>query len=605
MGTMKAKALPARNEIADEFKWKITDIYPSDQAWHDDYALLKDMIPQLQQYRGQLNSAENLLQCLRLRDELGIKFDKLAVYAMMAKDQDNTNPVYQELHEMVHTIGTVINTALAYIEPEILALPEAEVRQWLDENTDLKVYAHYLDNLLRTKPHTLPTEQEELLASAGEMAYSASNIFRMFNNADLKFPTIKDENGEDVELTHGRYIRFLESKKREVREAAFKALYSTYGQWKNTLAATYIAAVKSASFFAKARKYDSTLAAALDSENIPPEVYDNLIKTIHDHLPLFHRYIKLRKRLLQLDELHMYDMYVPIVKEVEMEVTPDEAKEMVKEGLRPLGETYLKDLSTGLSEGWIDWFENKGKTSGAYSTGVYGVHPFVLMNYENNIDNMFTLAHEMGHAMHSYYSDLHQDYINSQYTIFVAEVASTVNECLVMNDLLAKTEDKKQKMYLLNHYLEEFRGTVFRQTMFAEFEKIVHERIGQGNPMTAESLSKIYYELNQKYFGPDVAVDPEIALEWARIPHFYRPFYVYKYATGFSAAVALSQQILEEKDAAVERYMQFLSSGGSDYPINLLKRAGVDMTTPEPIKKAMEVFSSLLEQMETLAEEIV
>lgn len=601
---MAAKAIPLRSEIADQYQWRLTDLYPSDQAWEEDFEQLKQLMPTLQNYKGRLTSAENLLACLKLQDQVSIKFDRLAGYAMMSKDQDNTNSVYQGFYDRIVGIGAELGSNLAYIEPEILALPEDTVRQWVEQTPELQVYSHYLDNILRMKPHTLPTEQEEILARASEMAQAASQIFRMFNNADLRFPTIRDEDGNEVELTHGRYLRFMESKNRDVRRSAFEAMYSTYEQWKNTLATTYSSAVKRALFFARTRKYGSSLEVALDVDHVQPEVYHNLIKAIHDSLPLFYRYMRLRKKMLKLDELHMYDIYVPLVKDLDMEILPEQAVEMVKEGLAPLGEQYIKDLSRGLSEGWIDWFENKGKTSGAYSASVYRVHPYVLLNYENTVDNMFTLAHEMGHAMHSFYSDLNQEFINADYTIFVAEVASTVNECLVMNDLLAKTNDPKQKLYLLNHYLEQFRGTVFRQTMFAEFEMIVHDRIGQGIPMTADSLCKVYHELNQKYYGPDVVSDPYIAMEWARIPHFYRPFYVYKYATGFSAAVALTQQILTERSPAVTRYLDFLKSGGSDYPLNLLKKAGVDMTTPEPIVKAIEVFGSLIDQMERLVEEL-
>ena len=601
---MAAKAIPLRSEIADQYQWRLTDLYPSDQAWEEDFEQLKQLMPTLQNYKGRLTSAENLLACLKLQDQVSIKFDQLAGYAMMSKDQDNTNSVYQGFYDRIVGIGAELGSNLAYIEPEILALPEDTVRQWVEQTPELQVYSHYLDNILRMKPHTLPTEQEEILARASEMAQAASQIFRMFNNADLRFPTIRDEDGNEVELTHGRYLRFMESKNRDVRRSAFEAMYSTYEQWKNTLATTYSSAVKRALFFARTRKYGSSLEVALDVDHVQPEVYHNLIKAIHDSLPLFYRYMRLRKKMLKLDELHMYDIYVPLVKDLDMEILPEQAVEMVKEGLAPLGEQYIKDLSRGLSEGWIDWFENKGKTSGAYSASVYRVHPYVLLNYENTVDNMFTLAHEMGHAMHSFYSDLNQEFINADYTIFVAEVASTVNECLVMNDLLAKTNDPKQKLCLLNHYLEQFRGTVFRQTMFAEFEMIVHDRIGQGIPMTADSLCKVYHELNQKYYGPDVVSDPYIAMEWARIPHFYRPFYVYKYATGFSAAVALTQQILTERSPAVTRYLDFLKSGGSDYPLNLLKKAGVDMTTPEPIVKAIEVFGSLIDQMERLVEEL-
>ncbi len=601
---MTAKKVLTRNEVASEHQWRLTDIFASDEAWQQEFANLQALIPGLQKYKGKLVSGENLLACLQLQDEVGVKFDQLAGYAMMSKDQDNTNPVYQEFYDKVANIGAIIGSNLAYIEPEILSIPAETISEWIDENDGLNLYRHYLDNIIRMKPHTLPTEQEEILASAGEMAQAASSIFRMFNNADLKFPMIKDEQGNEVELTHGRYINFLESKDRNVRKAAFQAMYSTYGLWKNTLATTYTSAVKKTLFYAKTRKYDSSLAAALDADKVEPEVYHNLIKTVHDHLPLFYRYTRLRKRMMDLDELHMYDIYAPLVSDVEMEITPEQAVEMVKDGLAPLGKQYSEDLAKGLTDGWIDWFENKGKTSGAYSASVYGVHPYVLLNHENNIDSMFTLAHEMGHAMHSFYSQQNQDFVNSRYTIFVAEVASTVNESLVMHDLLKKTDDPKEKLYLLNHYLEQFRGTVFRQTMFAEFEMLVHEQLNQGNPMTAESLSKLYYELNSKYYGPDVVSDPEIAMEWARIPHFYRPFYVYKYATGFSAAVALSEQILTEKEPAVQRYLQFLSSGGSDYPLNQLQKAGVDMTTPEPIAEALAVFGSLIDQMEQLISEI-
>ena len=479
---MAAKAIPLRSEIADQYQWRLTDLYPSDQAWEEDFEQLKQLMPTLQNYKGRLTSAENLLACLKLQDQVSIKFDQLAGYAMMSKDQDNTNSVYQGFYDRIVGIGAELGSNLAYIEPEILALPEDTVRQWVEQTPELQVYSHYLDNILRMKPHTLPTEQEEILARASEMAQAASQIFRMFNNADLRFPTIRDEDGNEVELTHGRYLRFMESKNRDVRRSAFEAMYSTYEQWKNTLATTYSSAVKRALFFARTRKYGSSLEVALDVDHVQPEVYHNLIKAIHDSLPLFYRYMRLRKKMLKLDELHMYDIYVPLVKDLDMEILPEQAVEMVKEGLAPLGEQYIKDLSRGLSEGWIDWFENKGKTSGAYSASVYRVHPYVLLNYENTVDNMFTLAHEMGHAMHSFYSDLNQEFINADYTIFVAEVASTVNECLVMNDLLAKTNDPKQKLYLLNHYLEQFRGTVFRQTMFAEFEMIVHDRIGQGIP---------------------------------------------------------------------------------------------------------------------------
>ena len=601
---MQPKELLLRSEVSDQHKWNLKDIYHSDQAWEEDFDELKQLVPKLQDYRGKLDSAENLIECLNLQKQIGKKLDKLVGYAMRSRDQDNTNSTYQEFSDRILSILAVAAAKSAYFEPEIISLPAETIKQWIQQTEELSVYQHYLENIMRMQPHTLPAEQEELLASAGEMAQSASNIFRMFNDADLRFPLIQDEDGNEVELSHGRYIQFMESKDRRVRKDAFKAMYSTYSKWKNTLATTYTSAVKKAKFFATARKYNSALEAALDADNIKPEVYHNLINTVHNSLPQFYRYIDLRKRLLGLDELHMYDIYVPLVKDMDIKIPPAEAVKTVKLGLVPLGQQYINDLTKGLTGGWIDWFENVGKTSGAYSADIYGVHPYVLLNYNDTFDDMFTLSHEMGHAMHSFYSSKNQEFFNSQYTIFVAEVASTVNECILMNYLLNKTNDVKYRMYLLNHYLEQFRGTVFRQTMFAEFEMIVHDQIGQGNPMTAEGLSQIYHELNQKYYGPNVISDPEIAIEWARIPHFYRPFYVYKYATGFSAAVALSEQILNEKEPAVKRYLEFLSSGGSDYPLNQLKQAGVDMTVSEPINNALAVFSSLVDQMELLITEV-
>jgi len=601
---LESKKLLTRSEVSEQHKWNLKDIYHSDQVWEEDFAELKRLVPKLQDYRGKLDSAENLVECLKLQEQIGKKLDKLVGYAMRSRDQDNTDSTYQEFSDRILSILAVIAARSAYFEPEIISLPVETVKQWIQQTEELSIYQHYLANIMRMKPHTLPAEQEELLASAGEMAQSASNIFRMFNNADLKFPLIKDEDGNDVELSHGRYIQFMESRNRRVRKDTFEAMYSTYSKWRNTLATTYTSAVKKTKFFATARKYNSSLEAALDADNIQPEVYYNLIDTVHNSLPQFYRYMDLRKRLLGLDELHMYDIYVPIVKDVDIKIPPAEAVKTVKSGLAPLGQQYINDLTKGLTGGWIDWFENAGKTSGAYSAGVYGAHPYVLLNYNDTFDDMFTLAHEMGHAMHSYYSSQNQEYINSHYTIFVAEVASTVNECILMDYLLDKTDDDKYRMYLLNHYLEQFRGTIFRQTMFAEFEMIVHDQIRQGNPMTAESLSKVYHELNQKYYGPNVVSDPAIAMEWARIPHFYRPFYVYQYATGFSAAVALSEQILNEKEPAVKRYLEFLSSGGSDYPLNQLKKAGVDMAVAEPINNALAVFSSLVDQMEHLTTEL-
>ncbi|NMA61202.1 MAG: oligoendopeptidase F [Firmicutes bacterium] len=601
MGANKMSQLPERHEIPSELKWKLEDIYSSNELWEQDLAKARDSKGRILALQGTITSGEALLKALQVRDEISQLMDGLFVYARMRKDENNADPLYQGYADQAQSVAVGLRSAMAFLEPEILSLEPQQVLGWVDQIPELELYRHYLENILRMKAHTLPAEQEQLLAAAGELAQIPGNIFTMFNNADLEFPQVKNDAGEMVELTHGRYIQLLESQKQEVRKGAFEAMYETYSSWKNTLGATYVGAVKKELYFAKARKYDSSLEAALDQDNIKPEVYMNLIDSIHDHLHLLHRYVGLRKKLLGLDELHMYDLYVPMVGDEHMEIPREEAITMVQAGLHPLGEQYLTDLSRSFEDGWIDWLENRGKTSGAYSWGTYGVHPYVLMNYQDNLDNVFTLAHELGHAMHTFYSNQNQEYVNSQYTIFVAEVASTLNESLLMDDLLKKTQDPKKRAYLLNHYLEQFRGTVFRQTMFAEFEMIVHGKVGQGESVTAEQLSEIYYDLNKKYFGEEIVVDQLIAMEWARIPHFYRPFYVYKYATGFSAAVSLAQQILEEGEPAVERYLGFLSGGGSDYPLNLLMGAGVDMSKPEPIIQAMDVFEELLNELEELS----
>ena len=422
----------------------------------------------------------------------------------------------------------------------------------------------------------------------------------MFNNADIKFPFVKDEDGEEVEVTKGRYIKFLESKDRRVRADAFQALYSSYTNSRNTLSSMLLSNVKKNKFYSSVRKYGSALESSLDSDNISTDVYDNLIKTVNDNLHLMQRYLKLRKKALKLDELHMYDLYVPIVDQPKKNILYGDAMKMVENGLNPLGEEYLGYLKQGFNSGWIDIFENEGKTSGAYSWGAYKTHPYVLLNYQGTINDVFTLAHEMGHALHSFYTNKTQPYIYSEYRIFVAEVASTLNEALLMHHLLQETQDKQEKAYLLNHHLEEFRGTIFRQVMFAEFEKVVHEKVEHGEALTTDALCSIYRDLNTRYFGSEVVIDEDISIEWARIPHFYNSFYVYKYATGFSAAISLANQILTEGKPAVDRYINFLSSGGSDYPLELLKKAGVDLSTPKPVQDALNEFKKTLEELEKL-----
>ncbi|MGG1369209.1 oligoendopeptidase F [Priestia megaterium] len=597
----KVKKLPSRSEIKVEDTWKLEDIFTSDDAWEKEFEEVKALIPQMEKFKGKLGeSAQTLYDALQEQDELTMRVSKLYTYAHMRYDQDTTNSFYQGLNDRIKTLYTQIASALSYVTPEILSIEESKIKQYMAEHKELKLYAHALDEITRERPHILSESEEALLAQASEVLGSSSNTFGMLNNADLEFPSIKDENGEEVEITHGRYIRFLESSDRRVREEAFKAVYETYGKFKNTFASTLSGTVKKDNFSARVRHYNSARHSALSTNNIPEEVYDNLVKTVNDNLHLLHRYIDLRKKVLGIEELHMYDLYTPLVKDVKMEVTYEEAKDYILKGLKPLGEDYLNVLKEGFENRWVDVHENKGKRSGAYSSGTYGTNPYILMNWQDNVNNLFTLAHEFGHSVHSYYTRKTQPYPYGDYSIFVAEVASTCNEAL-LNDYLLKTiDDEKQRLYLLNHYLEGFRGTVFRQTMFAEFEHDVHVRAQNGEPLTPELLTKLYYDLNKKYFGDNLVIDEEIGLEWARIPHFYYNYYVYQYATGFSAAAALSKQILEEGNAAVERYVGFLKSGSSDYPIEVLKKAGVDMTTSQPIEEALAVFEEKLTEMERL-----
>ncbi|MBU8751937.1 oligoendopeptidase F [Priestia megaterium] len=597
----KVKKLPSRSEIKVEDTWKLEDIFASDDAWEKEFEEVKALIPQMEKFKGKLGeSAQTLYDALQEQDELTMRVGKLYTYAHMRYDQDTTNSFYQGLNDRIKTLYTQIASALSYVTPEILSIEESKIKQYMAEHKELKLYAHALDEITRERPHILSESEEALLAQASEVLGSSSNTFGMLNNADLEFPSIKDENGEEVEITHGRYIRFLESSDRRVREEAFKAVYETYGKFKNTFASTLSGTVKKDNFSARVRHYNSARHSALSTNNIPEEVYDNLVKTVNDNLHLLHRYIDLRKKVLGIEELHMYDLYTPLVKDVKMEVTYEEAKDYILKGLKPLGEDYLNVLKEGFENRWVDVHENKGKRSGAYSSGTYGTNPYILMNWQDNVNNLFTLTHEFGHSVHSYYTRKTQPYPYGDYSIFVAEVASTCNEAL-LNDYLLKTiDDEKQRLYLLNHYLEGFRGTVFRQTMFAEFEHDVHVRAQNGEPLTPELLTKLYYDLNKKYFGDNLVIDEEIGLEWARIPHFYYNYYVYQYATGFSAAAALSKQILEEGNAAVERYVGFLKSGSSDYPIEVLKKAGVDMTTSQPIEEALAVFEEKLTEMERL-----
>lgn len=591
--------VPKRSESAPESRWKLEDLFADQAAWDSEYSEAKKLIKKVADYQGKLSDPAQLKACFELEDELSLNVERLYVYANMKHHEDTAEPVYQALSDKSKKLSVETGEALSFVTPEVLSLSDSDLDAMI-ANESLAVFRHTLEEMRRQKAHVLSKNEEALMAQVGNVSSAPGTIFGMLNNADLKFPKVKNEDGEEVELSHGRYIQFLESKNRDVRREAFLAMYDTYGKLKNTLASTLGANVTKNIFYAKARKYDSALGMSLYGDNIPQSVYTNLIDMIHKHLPLMHRYMELRKRLLGVDELHMYDLFAPLVEEFKMDITYEEAKKTIAESLKPLGDDYLAVLQEGFEGGWIDVYENEGKRSGAYSWGAYGTHPYVLLNHKDNLNSMFTLTHEMGHALHSYYSDNNQNYRDAQYTIFLAEVASTLNEALLMDYLLKKSTDPKEKMYLLTYYADQFRTTVFRQTMFAEFEKIVHERVEQGESLTPQELSKIYYDLNVQYYGPGMVVDKDIEMEWARIPHFYNSFYVYKYATGFSAATSFSKQILEEGAPAVDRYLGFLKSGGSDFSINILKKAGVDMSSPEPIEQAMSVFEELIGQMEQL-----
>lgn len=593
------ETLPLRQELPEEETWRLEDLFPDDGAWEREFREVQERLPEVGAYRGRvLESAETLLAVLRLEDELSLKLERLYAYSHMRKDEDTTNATYQALADRAQALAAQVGSAFAFVVPEILAGDPAAVQRYLSENRDLELYRHKLEEILRRKPHVLSAAEEQLLAQVSEIAQGPGTIFTMIDNADLKLPTVRDEEGREVELTKGRYNRFLESRDRRVRKEAFEALYAAYKERLNTLAATYHASVKKDVFYARVRKYGSSLEAALDEDRVPVEVYTNLIAAVRESLPALHRYLRLRKRVLGLDELHLYDLYVPLVPEVRTEISFEEAKRLVADGLRPLGEEYGRVLQEAFSSRWIDVRENRGKRGGAYSWGAYGTHPYVLLNWHPDMDNVFTLAHEMGHAMHSYFTYRHQPYVYGNYSIFVAEVASTCNEALLLHHLLEKGPEESMRRYLLNHYLEQFRTTVFRQVMFAEFEKMTHEAVEAGRALTAEWLCEQYRRLNEEYYGAEAVIDEQIAWEWARIPHFYTAFYVYKYATGFSAATALARRILEEGEPAVGRYLDFLSAGSSDYPLEVLARAGVDMRSPEPVRRALQVFEKTLEELE-------
>ena len=590
-----------RKDIDLKDTWNLDSIYANNELWEEDYAALEKDAAEFAKLKGAIEAdVSKIPAVLDAYYGLHRRLSKLSVYARMRFDQDTADSTYQTMAAKIGSLGVKIGAVSAFVEPEILSYSKEQLEAAEKENERTAYYGRKIEEMLRGQEHTLDAEKEELLAAAGDMAEAPDDIFSVLMNADMKYPDIVLEDGTHLPLTNSTYISYMESPDRAVREGAFKTLYGQIASLKNTFAAIYRGNLKQAKFYAQSRKYSSARAMYLADSNVPESVYDNLLSAVHDALPMMYRYVAIRKKVLGVDKLHMYDVYTPIVAAQNQTYEFEQAKQMVLEALKPMGEDYLSHAREGLENRWIDIYPNKGKKGGAYSWGCYDSQPFILLNYTKNLDSVFTLIHEMGHSIHSYYSITAQDYAYSDYKIFVAEVASTCNECLLMHDLLEKTTDKEQRKYLLNHYLDSFKGTLFRQTMFAEFEKNAHEYCAQGKPLTAEALSQMYLELNQKYFGPDMEKDEEIAYEWMRIPHFYTPFYVYQYATGYSAAVALSAKILKEGKPAVDAYMSFLKGGESKDPIDLLKMAGVDMTTEKPVADALALFGELVTELETL-----
>ncbi len=600
----EASKLPARNEIPAESRWKLEDIYPSDEAWQADFDRLKPLAASIASYQGKLDeSGVTLFECLSLRDELGIISGKVFAYARMRRDENTANSHYQALTSRTESLLAEVGAVTAFIEPNILSMPAEKLAAFRQTESKLAPYAFYFENLLRQQKHVLTPAEESLLSKMSEVGQSSANIFTMLARADMKFPEVKDEKGNMVQLSEGRYRTFIMSPDRSVRQDAFQKLFASYAQYRNTFASTLSGTVKKNIFYASARKYDSAIAAALESDNVPVPVYNRLIDAINENLAPLHRYVALKKKVLKLDEMHMYDLYVPLVPDAHVKMNYDEARNLVKQGLTPLGDEYGSVLDTALSSRWVDVYENQGKQSGAYSWGVYGTHPFILLNFNNRLEDAMTLAHELGHSLHSHYSNSTQPYATHDYTIFSAEVASTTNETLLLDHLLKTTTDRKKKMYLLNEYLESVRTTVFRQAMFAEFERDLYARVENGEALTADLLDSMWHDLNVKYYGPQMVVDKELNAEWSRIPHFYYNFYVYQYVTGFSAANALAHQILTDGEPARARYLNFLKSGGSDYSIDLLKKAGVDMSSPEPVKITIQRFERMMDELEKLLQE--
>lgn len=599
---MNTKELKTRDQIDSKYKWNIEAMIPDESVISGELETIKKEAEAYgEDFAGRLTeSADTLLAAFQKRDDIWRRLEKIYVYARMRRDENNAETKYQAMADQCNSVIAAVSASMAFFTPELLSASEETILAYIDAAPGLEIYRFAICDTMRQKAHILTQAEENILAQMSEVTGATNDIFTMLNNADIKFGTIIDEDGDETEVTHGNFIKFMESHDRDVRKNAYNAVYDAYKELINTIASAYNYNTKTDVVSARIRKYESARAAALSGDNIPAEVYDNLVAEVHKNLPAMHRYVELRKKLLGVDKLYMYDMYVPLIKLPETSVSFEEGLDIMRDALQPLGEEYLTKMNKGIEEGWIDVYENKGKTSGAYSFGCYDSYPYILLNYTNTLKDVFTIIHEMGHSMHSRYTRDEQPYIYGSHSIFTAEVASTVNESLLMQHLLRTEDEKEMRKYLLNMHLEEFRTTLFRQTMFAEFEDITHKTIESGETLTAEWMCQQYEDLNAQYYGSAVEKDDVIRYEWARIPHFYNAFYVYKYATGYSAATAISKKILTEGKPAAQDYIRFLKTGESDYPIELLKIAGVDMSSPLPVQQAMETFNQLLDEFESL-----
>ncbi len=596
-----AKSLPDRNEVSPLNTWDLTELYNDKEAWEKDIARINELSVKIAGSEGRLaSSSALLLDTMQSMEEMLIRISCVSNYAMCLSDEDTGNTDHQAMAARSENITAEAVAKTSFLDPELLSIPVETFNTFYEERPELSKYKYYINEALRLKDHTLSADKELLLALSAESLSASANTFGLLNNADMTFPSIKDENGEEAALSNGRFVGFLLSPDREVRRNAFTTYYNEYNKLLNTYASLYNGQVKSLIFSARARHYNNTLEAAVIPNDVTPAVYSNLVKAVNENVDALHSYVALRKELLGVDELHMYDIYVPMLKDFTKEVTFEEAKETALKALSPLGEDYTSVVREGFENRWIDVFENKGKRGGAYETAAYGHHPFVLLNFDNKFDDMFTLVHEMGHAMHSYYSDKANPFFESQYKIFVAEVASTCNELLLLYYLLDNSDDPAEKRYLLNHYLDMFKGTLFRQTQFAEFEMLTNEMAEKGESLNKDNLSGLYLDINKKYYGPDIVSDKEIAWEWARIPHFYYNFYVYQYATSFSASVAIVNMIRSEGAPAVQRFRKFLASGCTKPPVELLKDVGVDLETAAPFVSAINAMRGAIAELKKL-----